>query len=84
MDTESVLFKFNKATVTPGAFDARVEITEAFTGQRYSWHNDNYDADDNLNLKLHTLKNPEDYLVRLTLDDQLAFAGHYQEEDLPF
>ncbi len=84
MSSESVLFKFNRATETPGTFNARVEITETLTGQRYSWYNEDYYANDNLDLRLHTLQNPEDYLVRLTLDEQLAFAGHYQEEDLPF
>ena len=43
-----------------------------------------YDADDVLDLRLHTLKNPEDYSVRLLLDDNLAFTGRYQEDDLPF
>lgn len=84
MSNESVLFKFNRATETPGTFNARVEITEPLTGRRYSWNNEDYYANDNLDLRLHTLQNPEDYLVRLTLDEQLAFAGHYQEEDLPF
>ena len=84
MTTESLLFKFNKATATPGPFNARVQITEPPTGLRYSWHNEVYYANDTLNLKLHTVRNPQDYLVRLTLDGQLAFAGRYQEEDLPF
>ncbi len=79
-----MFFKFNKATETPGTFNARVAITEPLTGQRYSWYNEDYYANDNLDLRLHTLQNPEDYLVRLSLDEQLAFAGHYQEEDLPF
>lgn len=84
MSNESVFFKFNRATEAPGTFNARVEITEPLTGHRYSWYNEDYYANDNLDLRLHTLQNPEDYLVRLTLDEQLAFAGHYQEEDLPF
>lgn len=84
MSTDSVVFKFNKATEAPGPFNARVQITESATGLRYSCDREAYYANDNLSLKLHTVKNPEDYLIRLTLDEHLAFAGRYQEEDLPF
>lgn len=83
MSRERLLFRFNKGSPTPGPFSARVEIVESLTGLRYSWLNGQFRTDDTLRLSL-PLKNPQDYSIRLSLDNQLAFAGRYQEEELPF
>lgn len=84
MNSERLYFRFNKGTQTPGPFDARVEIVESASGLRYSWNNSSFQADDVLDLRLHTVKNPQDYAIRLMLDNHLAFAGRHQEDDLPF
>lgn len=84
MSDQHLLFRFNGDTETPGPFDARVEIIEQTTGRSYVWKNDQFQANDSLNLSMHNVEAPQDYYVRLFFDDQLAFAGHYQEETLPF
>ena len=88
MSPRKLMFRFNKGTMTPGPFDARVEITELPTTspKRYIWHDEQFHTSPNdvWNIALHPLQNPQDYTIRLFLDQQLAFASRYQEEDLPF
>ena len=84
MNSERIIFRFNRNSSTPGPFDARVELTDPETGQRYHWHDGEYQAKNTLTLQLHQLRNPFDYTVRLFLDDQLAYANRYQADDLPF
>lgn len=84
MSPKRLLFRFNKASATPGPFDAHVEIVEPPSGLKYAWHNGQFEASDVLDLSLHNMKNPQDYSVRLLLDQHLAFAGRYQQEELPF
>ena len=86
MNSQTLLFRFNKGTLTPGPFSALVEVFESLRAgpQTYSWESQEYKANDLLELGLDNLKTPQDYTVRLVLDDQLAFARRYQEDDLPF
>ena len=82
MNGNGLLFRFNEATKTPGPFGATVEIaTPALTGK---WHSAEFRADKPLRLGMGHLGNSASYDVRLFLDQQLAFAGHYQEMTLPF
>lgn len=83
MSDERLTLRFNNSK-TPGPFNARVELTDPATGQRYHWRNSEYRCNDVLALRLHQLRNPFDYTVRLFLDDQLAYASRYQGDDLPF
>ena len=84
MNSTRVYCRFNKSTQAPGPFDARVEIVESATGLRYSWSDPSFQANDVLDLRLNSVKNPEDYSIRLMLDNNLAYAGRHQEDDLPF
>ncbi len=78
------VFHFNKGSETPGPFLARVEVIEAGTNLQYKKEKDQFIAEDALTLSLPSLANSEDYLIRLFLDDGLAYANRYQEERLPF
>jgi len=79
------VFHFNRATLTPGPFRARVEITKTFDGAKYFWENTEYMANDTLRLDLANLGNPVDYSLRFLLNDDLAFTSRHQEESsLPF
>ena len=84
LSAESIIFRFNPSTKTPGPFHARVEITDPGTGKRYSWERQDYRCNNRITLSLQQVLNPLDYTVRLTLDGQLAYANRYQAEDLPF
>ena len=84
LNTTGFSFQFSKGTQTPGPFRARVTINETITNDKYEWENDNYQANEVLRVGLSKLNAPQDYSVRLFLDDQLAFAGRYREDVLPF
>ena len=84
MSAETLVFRFNRGAKPVGTFAARSELVETETGARYSWSEDEYQIQSVLTLRLHTLKNPDDYTVRLTLDRNPAYANRYQQDDLPF
>ena len=81
---ENIVFRFNRSSRTPGPFDAHVEIDEAATGKKYHWRNEAYQCNRELTLSLSSLQDPSDYTARLLLDDHLAYADRYQDDDLPF
>lgn len=81
---EQVIFRFNRSSETPGPFDARAELTDQGTRGRNSWIDPEHLCRNDLALPVNHLSNPPDYTVHLFLDDQLAYANRYQEEDLPF
>jgi hypothetical protein len=84
LNTTGFSFQFNKGTQAPGPFRARVTINETITNDKYEWGNDDYQANGVLRIGLSNLNAPQDYSVRLFLDDRLAFAGRYREDVLPF
>ena len=86
LSDESVQFRFNQATTTPGPFAARVAISVLPTtrSQRYRWSDDEFMANDVLNISLSKVGNPTDYSVSLYLDDHLAFEGRHEAYDLPW
>ena len=84
MSAATLVFRFNRSDKPSSGFVARVAIVETETGRRYSWSDGDYLAQGPLSLRLNNLQNPDDYMVRLTLDDHLAYANRYQEDDLPF
>ncbi len=83
MTTESALFRFNVGD-PPGPFKARAEIVETLTGIRFVWSDDDFVVSSTLPLSLLNLQHREDYSLRFFLDEQLAYSGRYQEEQLPF
>lgn len=84
MSADRLVFRFNLSDKPVGSFAARAELVETETGDKYNWSDGDYRIQSVLTLQLHALKHPDDYTVHLTLDDQLAYANRYQEDDLPF
>ena len=86
MGNQSILFRFNQDSRTPGPFHAKVVIEEMSSDVRgvYQWDNSEFNAEDELLINVANLAHPYDYDVELYLDDQLAFLGRYREDDLPF
>ena len=76
---EHVLFRFNQATNASGPFAARVDISvpSATGSRRFHWTNDEFMADNVLNLSLSKVGNPTDYSISLYLDDRLAFKSRH-------
>jgi hypothetical protein len=79
---DSVLFRFHIGN-PDGPFSARAELVEQATGERRTWHDDEFTIPARLRLRLDSWQ-PENYAIRFFLDDQLAYSGRYQEEHLPF
>lgn len=84
MNSEKIIFRFNRSSRTPGPFDVRVEIEETATGIIYRWRNEAFQCNQELTLALSNLRSPSDYTARLFLDDHMAYADRYQDDDLPF
>ena len=86
LDAERVQFRFNQATTTPGPFAARVvtSVLSSTGSQRYQWRDEEFMANDVLNLSLSKVANPTDYSISLYLDDHLAFKGRHEAYDLPW
>ena len=81
MTRASVLFRFNVGE-PPGPFKAHAELIETLTGHRSTWSNDQFSVRPGFRLRLN-FQHPQDYTIRFWLDDQLAYSGRYQEEQLP-
>ena len=88
MSSEQLILRFNPVSNTPGPFDARVEIIEVMTAgpKTFRWYKEQFQTRPgcDLGLALPNRRNSQGYMVRFFLDEQLAFASRYQEEDLPF
>ncbi len=79
----NVRIQFNPSTLTPGPFRVRVEIQEIATGTNYFLEKTPYNANDVLEVGLGSLRRPENYKVRVTLDGFLAYANRYDETRRP-
>ena len=84
MSTEKIVFHFNRTSQSPGPFDAQVRIEETATGEKYRCVNKEYQCSRKLELPLSGIGSPSDYSVRLSLDNHLAYANRFQNDDLPF
>ena len=84
MSTDRIAFRFNRSSCTPGPFDVQVEIVETATGRKYHWRNESYQCNQELTLTLSNIRDSSDYTASLYLDDHLAYASRYQDDDLPF
>ena len=82
MARESVLFRFNVGT-PPGPFNARAEFVEILTGGQWGWSSGDFIVTQTFPFRLN-FRYPQDYTIKFFLDDQLAYSGRYQEEQLPF
>jgi ssDNA thymidine ADP-ribosyltransferase, DarT len=79
----NIRIQFNPSTLTPGPFRVRVEVQEIATGTNYLLEKNSYTANDVLEVGLGSLRRPEKYIVRLTLDGLLAYANRYDETRRP-
>jgi len=85
MNTDRIVFKFNKPIRRCDSFYIKCEIKEELTGEIFSWEDKNYSIDNSLELSLVNLKKPEFYEVRLFFEEQLMFADSYRKEvEVPF
>ncbi len=78
-----VTFTFNPSTLTPGPFSLYFEVVEQATGKSYIYQNASATCSSNLVIALKSLRHPENYSVRLTLDEKLAYSSRYSPSVKP-
>ena len=82
LSSMSATFKFNNSSLTPGPFHIRVDFTDTINNEWFKWEDFVYNANQILNITLREIGPLQDYSVRLLLDNNLAYAGRYQADDL--
>jgi len=82
MTTRFATFTFSPDTTTPGAFNANLRFTDHDTGKQHEYVRSNLLANRKYAALVPT--GVERYEVQLWLDDELAFANAFYNEDLPF
>lgn len=82
MTARLVTFTFSPDTKTPGAFNAKLSFIDYDSGKQYEHERDNFFAD--RKSAAPAPRGVERYEVRLWLDDELAFANAFHNENLPF
>ena len=77
-------FNLNATTEHNGPFNAVASITDTRSGKRFAWRSEQFTSKSKLTLDGFPPLN--DYSVEFTLDDQVAYAGSYQNDwqDLPW
>ncbi len=82
-DSKAV-FKFHQQPQYAGDFLARVTFYDTLTDITYYWEEDELTANGQLEIPLGDIAPLSDYTVRLTLDDNIAYANRYEEYTLPW
>lgn len=84
LEQNQVSFVFNASTQTPGPFAASLSVHDRATGKRYNWSNMTFNASGSLAVGIPQIQKPCAYDVRFTLDEAVAYAGHFKPESIPF
>ena len=90
LEKESIHINFNRPSNTCfyGPFKIRVDITDLWTGELYRFEQKYLDIvaeleNTRLNLDLSGI-NISEYVVRISIDDNLAYLGEYRDDNIPF
>ncbi|MDI6794152.1 MAG: DarT ssDNA thymidine ADP-ribosyltransferase family protein [bacterium] len=84
LSNSTISFTFNPSR-TPGPFYARIELEEVKTKIVYSWREDGFYTLDEQAFDLSNMTQPEHYIVKFWLDEQLAYQNSFLDEsELPF
>ncbi len=67
-----------------GPMDLHIEIIETATGKNFEAYQKDAEIGIRLDVDLSALTQPDDYTVRLWIDENIAYTGMYQAENLPF
>ncbi|MBW3539978.1 MAG: DUF4433 domain-containing protein [Planctomycetes bacterium] len=80
----SVTFRFNPSTQTPGPFVAQLCVTDLDNGKVYTWKDSSYSAHRLLTVNVPQFTGPTPYEVRLTFDDCAAYVGRRITDEILF
>lgn len=85
--SKSIYFKFNPS-ISPGPFNAILEILEEKTKETYEWKDDAFNTSEiknSIKFDLSKLKYPESYIVTFYLDEHLTYKKKFSDKmELPF
>lgn len=81
LDSSHIAFHFNKS---PEPFHAKVSVTDTLSGKQFALEDQELSADNSLVFNLSDAAPLFDYFALLTLDGQIAYAGRYQSDDMPW
>lgn len=85
---ERIRVHFNMARnlMNRGPFDLRVKVVNTQTREHFGWHNSDAAPKEVLDISLAAMGAPQDYTVRLYIDDHIAYANRFQHDvdALPF
>ena len=84
MEESRVVFHFNRYPQHVGPFHAKAFLTDINGGKTFSWENESLSAKGPRVLALSTVGPLSDYSIRLSLDDNIAYANRFQEDPLPW
>ena len=84
LDSASGSFQFRRNPQYDGPFHAKASFTDTLSDNRFVWENKSFMPNGTFTLDLSRIGPLWDYSVRLTLDDDIAYAGRYQGIDLPW
>lgn len=84
LDEARMLFHFKNDPEHVGPFHAKAFVTDMVSSRTFSWEEESFTANRTLSLRLKNIGPLSDYSIRLSLDDNIAYANRYQEESLPW
>lgn len=84
LEQAKVTLRFNRNSLTPEPFVARLEIKDLNADKSYFWENTAYRANDVLSVTMPQIKEPTSYEARFTLDGVVAYADLFLSDEIPF
>lgn len=77
LEQNKISFTFNRSSLTPGPFEAHLQITDNRTGHQYFWKNPSYTTTEPLVINIPQFEKPTAYNIRFTLDGEIAFENKF-------
>ena len=84
LSSSRAVFNFRRQPEHAGPFHVKATFTDTLTDLSRMWEDDSFAANGPLGISLANVGPFIDYSVRLSLDDHIAYANRYQEDDLPW
>lgn len=84
LNNERIQFMFNPSSKTPGPFKTQVKIEVEETSKNYYWEENFFMANSILTMDISSIEQSHAYLVRLLLNDDIAYVNRYFEINTPF
>ena len=84
MSEKMIRLKFNPSSKEPKPFALRFEIREARTEEVHSLQDESFDTVQNLNVNIESVKHPENSVITVTLNEDIAYKNRFTRFETPF